>query len=234
MYLQKSKALIPDPSTAAINLAFAIFELNRPKTPYHVPKTRAIAIASQRFGPTQEDYEALASYLTPLFADSSPINTENNQSSSPLTIGVVTSNASRSTMHDIQFGAIWTNLNGRMKTYVPMSTYVPGSLTGVWEGVYRVFSLFLSLPSNPISDPCMQTVDSPLTVAASNPVNPLATMVMIKPMHFSLTEYISYDVGVVSDKGSGHLSDLWDIKVCFAFRKSLVLPFTIIFPAWVS
>ena len=54
-------------------------------------------------------------------------------------------------MHDIQFGAIWTNLNGRLKTYVPMSTYVPGSLTGVWEGVYRVFSLFSSLPSNPIS-----------------------------------------------------------------------------------
>jgi hypothetical protein len=68
----------------------------------------------------------------------------------------------------------------------------------------------------------MQTVDSPLTVAASNPVNPLATMVIIKPMHFSLTEYISYDVGAVSDKGSSHLSDLWDIKVCFAFRKSLV------------
>jgi hypothetical protein len=135
--------LVPDPSTAAINLAFAIFELNRPKTPYHVPKTRAMAIASQRFGPTQEDYQALASYLTPLFADSNPINIENKQSSSPLSIGVVTSDASRSIMHDIQFGEIWKNLNGRKNTYVPISTYVPGSLTGVWEGVYRVFFLFL-------------------------------------------------------------------------------------------
>ena len=147
-YLQNSKALVPDPSTAAINLAFGIFELNRPKTPYHVPKSRAIAIASQRFGPTQEDYEALASYLTPLFADSSPIDTENSQSSSPLSLSIVTSNASRSMMHDIQFGVIWSNLK---KTYVPTSTYVPGSLTGVWEGVYRVFSAFSSLPFQPKS-----------------------------------------------------------------------------------
>lgn len=220
-YLQKSKALVPDPSTAAINLAFALFELHRPKTPYHVPKTRAIAIASQRFGPTQEDYEALASYRTPLFADSNPINTQNNQSSSPLLIGVVTS---RSIMHDIQFGEIWKNLYGRMKTYGPIFTYVPGSLTGVWEGVYRVFFLFsLSSPSSPISlTPRMQTIDRPLKIAGSSPVNPLATMVMIKPMHLSLAEYISYDVAIVSDKGSSHQSDLLDIKVCYGFQKSLV------------
>ncbi|KIM41864.1 hypothetical protein M413DRAFT_27427 [Hebeloma cylindrosporum] len=192
-YLQNYKPLVPDPSTAAINLAFAIFEFNRPKVPYHVPKTRAIAIASQRVGPTQEDYEALASYLTPLFADSIPIiSTENRQSSSPLSIGF-TSNASRSIMHDIQFSEIWNNLSGKMSTYVPISTYVPGSLTGVWEGVHR-------------------TVDSPLAATACSPVNPLVTMVIIKPMHFSLTEYISDDLSVGPDKGSGYLSDLLDIK----------------------
>jgi len=92
----------------------------------------------------------------------------------------------------------------------------------VGRSVQGIFS-FLKFAVQPnLSDPCMQTVDGPLTVAVSNPVNPLATMVIIKPMHFSLTEYISYDVDVVLDKGSSHLSDLWDIKVCFAFRKSLV------------
>jgi len=142
-YLRNFKPFVPDPSTAAINLAFAIFELNRPKMPYHVPKTRAIAIATQRFGPTREDYEALASYLTPLFADSNPINAENHQSSSPRSIGIANSNASRSIMHDIQFGDMWKFSKGSMKTYVPTSTYVPGSLTGVWEGVYRVSLSFL-------------------------------------------------------------------------------------------
>jgi len=77
----------------------------------------------------------------------------------------------------------------------------------------------------------MQTVDSPLTAAASNPVNPLLTMVMIKPMHLSLTEYISYDVAVNSDKGSSHASD---IKVCYAFRTVISLLFIVVFSAWVS
>lgn len=135
---------LPDPSTAAINLAFAIFELNRPKIPYHLPKTRAIAIASQRFGPTEEDYEALASYRTPLFADLNPVNTntENGQSSSrpSIDIGI---NASRSSIHDLQFGEISKDLDGRISPEVWAPSYTPGSLTGVWEGVYRVFSFSL-------------------------------------------------------------------------------------------
>lgn len=91
------------------------------------------------------------------------------------------------------------------------------------RSVQSIFPFSLSLPSKPnLSDPRMQTVDGPLTVAAFNPVNPLATMVMIKPLHFSLTEYISYDVAVVSDKGPSHQCDLLDIKVCYPFRKSLV------------
>jgi len=134
---------LPDPSTAAINLAFAIFELNRPKVPYHLPKTRAIAIASQRFGPTQEDYEALASYRTPLFADLNlaNTNTENGQLSSPPSIDIGV-DAPRSCMHDLQFGEILKNLDGRTNPEVWAPSYIPGTLTGVWEGVYRVFSFF--------------------------------------------------------------------------------------------
>jgi len=94
-----------------------------------------------------------------------------------------------------------------------------------------LFSEFAVQPN--LSDPRMQTVDGPLTAAASSPVNPLATMVMIKPMHFSLTEYISYDVGVSSGKRSSP-SDLLDIKVCYAFRNVISLLFIVIFSAWMS
>ena len=70
-----------------------------------------------------------------------------------------------------------------------------------------------------VSNLWLQTVDGPVTNL--DPMNPIATVVMIKPMQFSLTEYISYDL-VASEKGPSS-SVLFDIKVCPRFQKPLAI-----------
>ena len=121
---------LPESSIAAINLACIIFESEPLKMPYHLPETRAHAIAAQLSGPTKEDFRVFASYETPLFADSMPAE--------PLNYGA---KAPRSMFHDFELRHSMgvTSLDG---SYIPEIIYTPGTMTGIWEGVFRVSNLF--------------------------------------------------------------------------------------------
>lgn len=124
-YLGRPLTRFPDTSFAAINLAFVIYEMRQLKVPYHLPENRAIANATQRTGPTKEDYKVMFDYKTPLFADclSSTDDPGFDFSFDPR----------RSMNHDLEFGSLLQTSTCR-DTFV----YTPGTLTGVWEGIHRV------------------------------------------------------------------------------------------------
>jgi hypothetical protein len=126
-YLGRQVIRFPEASFAAINLAFTIYEMRQLKIPYHLPENRAIANATQRTGPTKDDYKAMLHYKTPLFADSLASNNEPgfNFSSDPR----------RSMYHDLEFGSLL-----RTSTCLDTFVYTPGTITGVWEGIYQVSS----------------------------------------------------------------------------------------------
>lgn len=95
------------------------------KVPYHLPENRAIANATQRTGPTKDDYKAMLYYKTPLFADC--------LSSTDKPGFDFSFDTRRSMNHDLEFGSI-LQTSACLDTFV----YTPGILTGVWEGIYRV------------------------------------------------------------------------------------------------
>ena len=126
-YLGRSLIRFPDTSFAAINLAFVIHEMRQLnlKVPYHFPENRAIANATQRTGPTKDDYKAMFDYETPLFADCLSSTDEPGFEFSY--------DPRRSMNHDLEFGSLL-----RTSTCLDTFVYTPGTLTGVWEGIYRV------------------------------------------------------------------------------------------------
>lgn len=93
--------------------------------PYHLPENRAIANATQRTGPTKDDYKAMLSYRTPLFADCLSSTDEPGFD--------FAFDPRRSMNHDLEFGSLLQN-SACLDTFV----YTPGTLTAVWEGIYRV------------------------------------------------------------------------------------------------
>jgi hypothetical protein len=123
---------LPESSIAAINLACIVFESEPLQMPYHLPETRAHAIAAQLSGPTQEDFRVFASYETPLFADSMPGEPFDYSAEAP-----------RSMFHDFELRHSMgvTSLNG---SYIPEIVYTPGTMTGIWEGVFRVSIFFFT------------------------------------------------------------------------------------------
>jgi len=124
-YLGRHLVRFPDTSFAAINLAFVICEMRQLQVPYHLPENRAIANATQRTGPTKDDFKAMVCYKTPLFADclSSTDDPGFDFSFDPR----------RSMNHDLEFGSILQS-----STCLDTFVYTPGTLTGVWEGINRV------------------------------------------------------------------------------------------------
>lgn len=123
------RAPCPDPSSAAIILTFALNEAIPLATPKHLPETRAIAIATQRSGPTMEDFRALVGVETPLFANMKQQATPSNKSGrgmgsdSPMIL-----NPDFSQVIKIRDVVLPT------EAYF----YIPGRLTGLWEGSYMV------------------------------------------------------------------------------------------------
>lgn len=99
--------------------------------PYHLPENRAIANATQRTGPTKDDYKAMLSYKTPLFADGSVSTDESGFDFS--------FDPRRSMKHDLEFANL-LETSGRA-TYMDTFIYIPGTMTGVWEGIYQVSSI---------------------------------------------------------------------------------------------
>lgn len=166
------------------------------KIPYHLPENRAIANATQRTGPTKDDYKAMLYYKTPLFADSLASNNEPgfNFSSDPR----------RSMYHDLEFGS-----SLRTSTCLDTFTYTPGTITGVWEGIYQVSSR-VYLPLKITSNIICQTADIPTrNTRRSTPINSATEMSFIWAMQFALTEYIC-----VSSEEKGDASCDDDIHAC--------------------
>lgn len=99
--------------------------------PAHVPKTRAVANASKRSGPTVEDLSVISTGRTPLFAEITKTQvTGTNPAaimSNPIHLELY-----KSRINDFLYSTYMSP--GIKSGYV----YVPGFLTGVWEGSFMV------------------------------------------------------------------------------------------------
>lgn len=112
-----------NPSSAALILIFALKEVDVPQAPPHLPADRATAVATQRTGPTIQDYNIMAAFRTPLLADSRPqISTTLNADP-------------RRRRHDLERYQILDTPG-----FVPSNVFdwLPKILTGIWEGIYMV------------------------------------------------------------------------------------------------
>ncbi|KAF9484159.1 hypothetical protein BDN70DRAFT_917867 [Pholiota conissans] len=162
-YRKFSKPALPDASTAAINLISVIYEVTPIKVPLHFPETRAIANASQRSGPTQEDYRIFAAYQTHLFAD---LVSEDSTSSPPLLLS--SPNVGRTA-----YDSLFRDLLQISETDSDVLNYLPGTLSGLWEGIYRTINV-PNLDGTP-----SQSVESSV-----------ASVMFMKPMQCEIEEYI--------------------------------------------
>jgi len=131
-YSRRYTPACPDPTSAAIALTFALKEATPLEMPPHLPESRAIAIANQRFGPTMGDYRTIACCRTPLFADTRP---EIFSSREPVAANV---DLSRSVKHDQDYYRILRSPDDHHGSEV--HSYIPGMLTGLWEGTFMVSS----------------------------------------------------------------------------------------------
>ncbi|KII90071.1 hypothetical protein PLICRDRAFT_53178 [Plicaturopsis crispa FD-325 SS-3] len=128
----------PDLSAASIIVYFAVKGARKLQIPGHVPPNRSIANATRRRGPTMEDWKALTRCRDPLVMDGPLSRPQPTVVQDPL----------RSTMHDQDFYRIAQGSRAPGGSGVPPEPYVyiPGTLTGTWEG-----SLMVSppIPSSP-------------------------------------------------------------------------------------
>lgn len=129
-YAQERNLLYPDPSFAAINLIFAFKEADGVEIPLHLPETRAIANNMQRVGPTMDNFRDLQSYQSPLFAD--------RPSDAKKTVSNLFKNAAYSSDHNLIFSQAQVHPNDITTLDFSVYPYVPGSLSGLWEGTFMV------------------------------------------------------------------------------------------------
>ncbi|KAF8626646.1 hypothetical protein AX15_004739 [Amanita polypyramis BW_CC] len=154
-----SETHTPSPLSSAIILIFAIKELAPLAVPLHLPETRAAAIAANRSGPTLIDFQATIRCKTPLFADVC-VGVEPMGKASMLKF-------SRNEFHDPELHML---VRGHSKGSAPVtSPYLPGTLSGVWEGSYLVSSLGKMTSATSIDD-----------------------FVCRKPMQCAITEHLCY------------------------------------------
>ena len=114
-------APFPSPLSCAIILTFAIKEIVPLVIPPHLPQTRAAALVANRSGPTLVDMQATLQCKTPLFADIHP----------EFDLGNHTSGMLNARLHDPEFCMLAPSNN-------EIFAYLPGVLSGVWEGSYLV------------------------------------------------------------------------------------------------
>jgi hypothetical protein len=124
-------AFIPNPAIPAGNLASVIFESGGIQMPPHLPDIRGMHV--QDGVPTKSDFRAFAAYGTPLFADY--LNPDN--------LGVVDiGGMPRSALHDLELRPLLVRTP--LDASYPRIRYTLGSLTAVWEGVFRVSTIVFS------------------------------------------------------------------------------------------
>ncbi|KAH6912065.1 hypothetical protein BKA70DRAFT_1266451 [Coprinopsis sp. MPI-PUGE-AT-0042] len=106
------------PCFAAMTVIFALQEMCPVAIPPHLPLTRAIALANNLNGPTQEDMHEFQSFRTPLFADAIPRNPFTGTFTIP----------GRCLSHDPGFQSIF-GAEGEVA-----HPYRPGAFAGLWKG----------------------------------------------------------------------------------------------------
>ncbi|KAJ7938459.1 hypothetical protein B0H13DRAFT_1943131 [Mycena leptocephala] len=131
---------IPPPSDAAIILIFALKEAVPLQIPYHLPATRAIAVAENRSGPTAEDYAAFQHAVTLFFSD---IRTAMAPQSSATTLNFIKTDPWISEILEVPY----------FSTRHVRPAYLAGSLTGFWEGSMMISCISLGDPAPKTSSP---------------------------------------------------------------------------------
>jgi hypothetical protein len=114
-------------------LIFALKEAVPLQIPYHLPATRAIAVAENRSGPTAEDYAAFQHAVTLFFSD---IRTAMAPQSSATTLNFIKTDPWISEILEVPY---FSTRHGR-------PAYLAGSLTGFWEGSMMVGSISRTFP----------------------------------------------------------------------------------------
>jgi len=122
----------PDPTPAAISLLFCLKEIDPIIIPDHLPETRSIALAGQRFGPTKEDLRKIRGYKTKLFADAAFSDCQCIDAGQR-------KYGNRSEGQESDFRRILSGQEGTVKVEAPST--MRGKMTGTWEGFYMVSSL---------------------------------------------------------------------------------------------
>ncbi|KAF8125639.1 hypothetical protein EV363DRAFT_1175715 [Boletus edulis] len=136
-YYSRFKITTPNLLTPSVFLTFALLEATPLQVPPHLPPTRAVAIATERHGPTMADFASVTSRRTPLVADTF-LECQCRESNTDL--ARERQRPSRSAMHDEDFYRIARHLHAPTDAW-ELSAYIPGLLTGVWEGCYMVAPL---------------------------------------------------------------------------------------------
>ncbi|KAH0834090.1 hypothetical protein J3R83DRAFT_11375 [Lanmaoa asiatica] len=169
-YYSRFAISTPDLLTASVFLTFAFLEATPLQVPPHLPVTRAIAIATERHGPTMTDFTAFTTRKTPLVADSF-LQCQYRESDTDL--ARERQRPSRSTNHDEDFYRIARHLHAPAEAW-ELLAYIPGLLTGVWEGCYMVAPL-TSCPSAGTPDPDVRQ-----------------DFLCRQPIQFRLEEYVTF------------------------------------------
>ncbi|KIJ60890.1 hypothetical protein HYDPIDRAFT_28829 [Hydnomerulius pinastri MD-312] len=133
-YFSRFTISAPNLLSGSVFLTFAFKEVTPLQVPPHLPPTRAAAIAAERHGPTMEDFVAITQRRTPLVADSFH---QCHSRESVLDHAREQRRPSRSDVHDEDFYRIARHLDVPAETWEHQA-YIPGLLTGVWEGSYMV------------------------------------------------------------------------------------------------
>lgn len=134
-YLRRQLPLVPEPAFAAIHLTFRLLETNRVRIPAYLPETRAIANPTLRSGPIRDYYRTMASYQTTFPVTISAHGTPDP----PCPPHSFSMESDHSTNNDMFFDAILRSL--RDQTCSETFGYISGTITGLWEGVFRLILL---------------------------------------------------------------------------------------------
>ncbi|KAJ7454952.1 hypothetical protein B0H11DRAFT_1740251 [Mycena galericulata] len=146
LYNMRMLSTLPMPSDAAVILIFALKEAVPLQIPFHLPMSRAIAIAENRSGPTAEDYTAFQRSGTRLCSDirASAGTADSDRSATATTLNFLEL--------DPWISDIFRHIPAAVsENHRPI--YIPGSLTGIWEGSLMIsscVSLELESPEPPI------------------------------------------------------------------------------------
>ncbi|KAG6879777.1 hypothetical protein C0992_011822 [Termitomyces sp. T32_za158] len=205
---ESDRDVLLEKATPIVILIFALNEVVPLTVPTHVPETRAVANASQRSGPTVEDFRAISQGRTPLFAETIKTKaTGTNPAaimSNPTHLGLY-----KSRINDFLYSTYMS------PTIQPGYVYVPGFLSGVWEGSFmtlpdheRAFGSF-KFSGRIRADGCMIMCREPKTHADREG---LGTWIF--------EGHLRYGVALVGQWRTSIPTAIYDLRGIFSLRKA--------------